>query len=1084
MLINGRYQLHEKLGQGGMGIVHRATDRLTGEIVALKQVFLPVEQIMFSSRPISQTNRELRLALAHEFQTLAGLRHPNIISVLDYGFDEKRQPFFTMSYLENAQTILAAGNGRSVPEKVNLLIRMLEALAYLHRRSILHRDLKPDNVLVVGDKVRVLDFGLAAFKEQATESVGSWLYMAPEVLLGQPASEASDLYTVGVLAYRLLAGTHPFNIYAEDTIGEILEGEPDWQKMGVGEALTAVIRTLLAKKAADRYPTANETIVAFYRALGQPVPEETAVIRESYLQAATFIGRKAEMSQLQEALAQANAGQGSAWLIGGESGAGKTRLVNELRIQALVAGFQVWRGQAIAEGGGSFQVWRDLAGYLALHTELSDLEAGVLKELEPNLPQILQREIATAPELNGRDAQQRLIFTLVDLLHRQTQPVLLLLEDLHWAEESLEPIKRLTALLSEEKLLLIGTYRSDERPTLPEELGDSVHTLTLSRFDNNHVGQLAEAMLGEAGQQPEIVAQLQTETEGNIFFLVEILRAWAEEAGGLLQVGQVALPEHILTGGIQQVVQRRLDKVPAIYQPLLKLAAVVGRKLDLAVLAHIAPAVSLEAWLLACNEAMVLEVQENVWQFAHDKLRENILIQLDANTRPDLHRQVAQALETLYPDQEDLNEILLKHWQQAGEIDKEIHYLTLVVQMLSEIGKHAYIQELTERGLHLLPADDKRTIELLLLQASDLAWQGHFPQAQALAQQAQDLAVGFNNQAQLARSLNILGEIALYTGHHEQALGNYQEALALNQRIDNKKGITVSFHGLGFVAGGQGKHGQALSYFQQSLRHSQEIGETKEQAVLLMNLGVSTKALGHYEEAIAYYQQSLAITQASGALDLTAFTLANLGTLVAIQGNYAQAYDYLQQSLTIREKIGAPLGIAISLDCFGTALYYEGNYEAAIDYFQRSLDIFQRIGFQRGVGIVLKNLGFTYLHLGDARAIETFCTVLISAHGVHDVLLETIVGFAWLRYQQDQIASAAELVGLVRHHPAYNQDLQHRLDGLLPRLEATLNLDKLSTAMERGKNLDLDRVVQDLLREFGEEATAVLPGQNNKESDD
>ena len=162
----------------------------------------------------------------------------------------------------------------------------------------------------------------------------------------------------------------------------------------------------------------------------------------------------------------------------------------------------------------------------------------------------------------------------------------------------------------------------------------------------------------------------------------------------------------------------------------------------------------------------------------------------------------------------------------------------------------------------------------------------------------------------------------------------------------------------------------------------------------------------------------------------------------------------------------------------------EGNYEAAIDYFQRSLDIFQRIGFQRGVGIVLKNLGFTYLHLGDARAIETFCTVLISAHGVHDVLLETIVGFAWLRYQQDQIASAAELVGLVRHHPAYNQDLQHRLDGLLPRLEATLNLDKLSAAMERGKNLDLDRVVQDLLREFGEEATAVLPGQNNKESDD
>ncbi|MCA9999124.1 MAG: serine/threonine protein kinase, partial [Anaerolineales bacterium] len=212
--INGRYHLQEKLGQGGMGIVHRATDRLTGEIVALKQVFLPVEQIMFASRPIAQTNHELRLALAHEFQTLAGLRHPNIISVLDYGFDENKQPFFTMTYLENAQTILAAANGRSVSQKADLLIQILQALAYLHRRGILHRDLKPDNVLVVGNTVRVLDFGLAVTKEQATESVGSWLYMAPEVLLGQPASEASDLYAAGVLAYRLFANDHPFNIYA------------------------------------------------------------------------------------------------------------------------------------------------------------------------------------------------------------------------------------------------------------------------------------------------------------------------------------------------------------------------------------------------------------------------------------------------------------------------------------------------------------------------------------------------------------------------------------------------------------------------------------------------------------------------------------------------------------------------------------------------------------------------------------------------------------------------------------------------------------------------------------------------------
>ncbi|MEM7113989.1 MAG: hypothetical protein AAF614_16260 [Chloroflexota bacterium] len=111
--INGRYHLHEPLGQGGMGIVHRATDRLTGEIVTLKQVLLPVSQLFFASHPAAETSQGLRLTLANEFQTLASMRHPHIISVLDYGFDEQRCPFFTMDYLENAQNILAAGNGRS-----------------------------------------------------------------------------------------------------------------------------------------------------------------------------------------------------------------------------------------------------------------------------------------------------------------------------------------------------------------------------------------------------------------------------------------------------------------------------------------------------------------------------------------------------------------------------------------------------------------------------------------------------------------------------------------------------------------------------------------------------------------------------------------------------------------------------------------------------------------------------------------------------------------------------------------------------------------------------------------------------------
>ena len=126
--IGKRYILHDQLGEGGMGVVYRATDRLTGRDVALKRVTTPTEELMFQSRADTE---DLNLALAKEFKVLATLRHPNIISVLDYGFDEQRCPFFTMALLENARTIVEAGQGQDVATQVDLLVQTLQALAYL-----------------------------------------------------------------------------------------------------------------------------------------------------------------------------------------------------------------------------------------------------------------------------------------------------------------------------------------------------------------------------------------------------------------------------------------------------------------------------------------------------------------------------------------------------------------------------------------------------------------------------------------------------------------------------------------------------------------------------------------------------------------------------------------------------------------------------------------------------------------------------------------------------------------------------------------------------------------------------------------
>ncbi|MEM7533734.1 MAG: serine/threonine-protein kinase [Chloroflexota bacterium] len=189
---NRRYRLHQRLGQGGMGVVYQATDKLTGDTIALKQVEKLPKQALSSG----MAEEDLRLALAHEFQIMAGLRHPNIISVLDYGFDvtsadAETQPFYTMTYLPDGQTILDAAQDHPLAYQLDLIQQLLQALAYLHRREVLHRDLKPANVLVHQDTVCLLDFGLAVTRDEASVfgSAGTPLYMAPELFDGQPYRE-------------------------------------------------------------------------------------------------------------------------------------------------------------------------------------------------------------------------------------------------------------------------------------------------------------------------------------------------------------------------------------------------------------------------------------------------------------------------------------------------------------------------------------------------------------------------------------------------------------------------------------------------------------------------------------------------------------------------------------------------------------------------------------------------------------------------------------------------------------------------------------------------------------------------------
>jgi serine/threonine protein kinase len=728
-LISNRYHLRRMLGTGGMGVVHAAADRLTGQIVALKQVSQDVWDMADSHLGDAHTPPNITLQLAREFQTLASLRHPNIISVLDYGFDPdehgRPQLYYTMELLENAKTILEAGNRLSLSGKLALLIQLLQAITYLHRRGVLHRDLKPENVLVdASGRLKVLDFGLALLRDAPGQDEGlsgTLAYMAPELLTGGRASEASDLYAVGVIAFQLLTGQHPFGspdggmnkLMRAAMKGEINLMPLTQMRLPIppsadAPTLPEMMLRLLNPDAAQRGSSAYQIIRDLYRVESRELPAEDPAIRDSFLNAARFVGREPQFAQLKAALDKALDGSGSAWLIGGESGIGKSRLLDELRTHALTSGAQVLYGSAVEGGGLPFQVWRDPLRRLALSVALSDAEAGILKEIVPDIADLLDRPIPDAPDMEARDARQRLLRTIAGVLRKQRRPLVLLLEDLHWARESIDVLRAALPLTHDMPLLIIGSYRDDETPDLPARLPE-MGVIKLERLSAAAVASLTASMLGESSKTEQIVGLLQSQTEGNAYFIVEIMRSLAEDAGSLAEIGSKTLPREVFAGGIEQVLRRRLRRVPDGARTLLQAAAVAGRVLDLDLLARLTDD-DLEAWLLRCADAAVLDIFEGRWRFAHDKLRETLIADAHADgSYAALNERVAIAAEQLYTSDAEraLRAVpLAEWWGAAGSQQKAREYLTLAGQQALDAADYGQAVSYFGRALALAEAQD------------------------------------------------------------------------------------------------------------------------------------------------------------------------------------------------------------------------------------------------------------------------------------------------------------------------------------------------------------------------------------------
>jgi len=485
----------------------------------------------------------------------------------------------------------------------------------------------------------------------------------------------------------------------------------------------------------------------------------------------TFVGRQRDLDELGESLAGAVAGRGSLVLVAGEPGIGKTRLADELArgaARSLGAGV-LWGSCWEGDGAPAFWPWiqalRDHAGRrdpATLRAELGDGAADVAR-LVPGLAGRLG-ELPPSPALEPDQARFRLFDAVAGLLKRagEAEPLLLVLDDLHWADRSSLALLRFVAReLRDARLLVLGTYRDVELGRSPAaeplaKLAGRARHLTLGGLGEDDV---AELLALTTGRPPgaELALAVHRRTGGNPLFVREVARLLAAE-------DRPAIPE-----GVREVLRRRLDRLPAGCADHLAVAAVLGQEFRLDLLGAVSGR-STEAQLALLDQAVEARLVERApgtvagYRFTHALLREVLYERLPAASRIALHRRAGQAIEERFAaDLEPRLAELAHHFRQAaaaGEHRKAVHYATLAGRRA--LDQLAYAEAAThfERALEALdlePAGPAQRCELELALGEARMAAGEIAAARAGYERAARLARGIGAAEPLARAALGLG---------------------------------------------------------------------------------------------------------------------------------------------------------------------------------------------------------------------------------------------------------------------------------------------------------------------------------------
>ncbi|MEG4396023.1 AAA family ATPase [Microcoleus sp. BROC3] len=664
------YHINEQIYAGNRTLVYRGFRCSNGQPVAIKLLRNDFprfnELVHFRNQYIIAKNLEIPGSVkAYSLETY----HNHYALVMeDFG------GISLSSYLASiAEASKEPVEGLPVNEFLPMAIQIANALDGLYRHHVIHKDLKPANILInpTSKEVKLIDFSIASLLPRETQEIqnpnvleGTLPYISPEQTgrMNRGIDYRTDFYSLGVTFYELLTGKLPFQ--TDDPMDLVhchLAKQPipiHHLNNSIPLGLSEIVSKLMAKNAEDRYQSAIglkfdlETCLHEWEETGQITSFKlgTRDLCDRFIIPEKLYGRESEVFSLLEAFERVSAGSAEMMLVAGFSGIGKTAVVNEvhkpivrqrgyfikgkfdqfqrnLPFSAFVQAFRDLMGQLLSETDAKVEQWK-----LEILAALGD-SAQAIVEVIPELERIIGPQ-PPVPELSGSAGQNRfnLLFEkFLQLFTTKEHPLVILLDDLQWADSaSLKLIQLLMSATDNCYLLLIGAYRDNEVfPAHPlmltlaeiQKTEAKVNTITLAPLDRADVNSLvADTLACSTALALPLTELVYQKTLGNPFFSTQFLKSLHED--GLIEFNfesrywqcDIAIVRTLaLTDDVVEFMALQLRKLPTRTQEVLKLAACIGNQFDLATLAIVdenSPVETATALWKALQDELILPISE------------------------------------------------------------------------------------------------------------------------------------------------------------------------------------------------------------------------------------------------------------------------------------------------------------------------------------------------------------------------------------------------------------------------------------------------------------------------------------------